>query len=62
MLGPLTNNEGTTETHLPQDGSPAIDAGNLICEALDQRGLPRPSGAACDIGAVEVQQPTPTPT
>src|SRR5439155_11194254 len=42
-------------------GSPAVDAGNpaspgsggTACAALDQRGFPRPLGAACDIGAVE---------
>jgi hypothetical protein len=36
-------------------GSPAIDAGsNSKCPATDQRGAPRPQGAACDIGALEV--------
>jgi hypothetical protein len=42
-------------------GSPAIDAGNpetpgsgaTACAATDERGLPRPLGAACDIGAFE---------
>ena len=34
--------------------SPAIDAGdNATCTATDQRGVPRPQGAACDIGAFE---------
>ena len=28
------------------------------CQATDQRGLPRPSGSACDIGAYEVTAPT----
>jgi hypothetical protein len=37
-------------------GSPAIDAGNDgTCLATDQRGIPRPHGAACDIGAFESQ-------
>jgi hypothetical protein len=36
--------------------SPAIDAGdNAACPATDQRGFSRPAGAACDIGAYEVQ-------
>jgi hypothetical protein len=38
------------------DGSPLIDAATGPgCPAIDQRGLPRPAGPACDIGAVEVQ-------
>jgi CSLREA domain-containing protein len=46
--------------------SPAIDAGdNAHCPATDQRGVPRPQGAACDIGAYEsgaVPPATATPT
>jgi CSLREA domain-containing protein len=35
-------------------GSPAIDAGdNSNCPGTDQRGVARPQGAACDIGAYE---------
>ena len=57
-LGPLSNNGGSTLTMLPAPGSPAINAGNAaigVAPALDQRGLPRVSGAATDMGAVEVQ-------
>ncbi len=54
-LGPLQDNGGYTETHLLQAGSDALDNGDPNCPAFDQRGLPRPSGAGCDIGAVEVQ-------
>ncbi len=56
MLGSLQNNGGPTETHLPLTGSPVIDAGSPDCppSATDQRGIARPQGAACDIGAVEV--------
>ncbi len=50
-------------------GSGAIDAANdAMCAAapvnsLDQRGVPRPQGAHCDIGAFEVvQEATATPT
>jgi hypothetical protein len=51
-LGPLANNGGPTRTMLPQPGSDAID--NSACLTnQDQRGVIRPQGAACDIGAVE---------
>ncbi|MFN8457153.1 MAG: choice-of-anchor Q domain-containing protein, partial [Anaerolineae bacterium] len=61
MLGPLANNGGFTQTHLPQPGSPAIDLVATGCPppATDQRGANRPvdgdglGGAACDAGAVE---------
>lgn len=57
LLGPLQTNRGATATHAPLFGSPAIDAGDdATCPALDQRGVARPQGAACDIGAVEVEQ------
>ncbi len=67
-LGALANNGGPTQTLAPNGGSPAIDAGDpLGCKnqsgnnlTTDQRGFPRPDGSACDIGAVEVQQSTPT--
>jgi Ca2+-binding RTX toxin-like protein len=36
---------------VPQSGSPVIDAG--ACTGQDQRGVSRPLGAACDLGAVE---------
>ncbi|MEZ4660463.1 MAG: choice-of-anchor Q domain-containing protein [Caldilineaceae bacterium] len=51
-LGPLQNNGGPTPTHALLPGSPAIDAA-ANCPATDQRGLARPQGAACDIGAFE---------
>jgi large repetitive protein len=57
-LGPLTGNGGPTLTEPPRPGSPAINHGGRPangCPATDQRGLPRPSGPACDIGSVEVQ-------
>ena len=37
------------------DGSPAIDGGNG-CAATDQRGVTRPDGSACDIGALEARR------
>jgi predicted outer membrane repeat protein len=55
MLGPLQDNGGPTETHDLLDGSPAIDAGSVSCPPpdTDQRGVARPQGTGCDIGAVE---------
>jgi len=52
-MGALQDNGGPTWTMLP--GAAAIDAGtNDGCPATDQRGVTRPQGAACDIGAVEI--------
>jgi len=54
MLGPLADNGGPTKTHALLIGSPAIDAGDDgACPATDQRGVARPQGASCDIGAFE---------
>lgn len=54
-LGPLADNGGATYTHALLAGSPAIDVIPLsVCTlAEDQRGVSRPQGAACDIGAYE---------
>jgi hypothetical protein len=54
LLGPLVNNGGATLTRLLQVDSHAIDAGNnAACPPLDQRGIARPQGDRCDIGAYE---------
>jgi CSLREA domain-containing protein len=54
LLAPLANNGGPTDTHALLAGSPALDAGNnATCLATDQRGITRPQGPACDIGAYE---------
>jgi hypothetical protein len=59
LLGSLQGNGGTTQTQELLAGSPAIDAGNNTgCPTIDQRGLARPRGPACDIGALEVEPPT----
>jgi hypothetical protein len=56
LLGPLADNGGPTLTHALQAGSPAIDAANAaICPATDQRGIARPQGAGCDVGAYEAE-------
>ena len=60
LLDPLQNNGGPTLTHALLPGSPAIDAGHdAVCAAppvngVDQRGVSRPQGEACDIGAYEL--------
>ncbi|HEY1376238.1 MAG TPA: choice-of-anchor Q domain-containing protein [Gemmataceae bacterium] len=53
-LGPLQNNGGPTQTHLPGAGSPLINAGfNAVVQGIDQRGFQRTAGSQVDIGAVE---------
>jgi hypothetical protein len=54
-LGPLAANGGPTKTQALLTGSPARNAaGPAPCDtARDQRGVRRPQGAACDIGAYE---------
>lgn len=70
-LGPLAlNPPGTTATRGLIVGSPAIDAGDpgpsdgigSHCEPTDQRGVTRPQGPACDIGAFEGQIQPPSNT
>lgn len=54
LLGPLADNGGPTFTHAVLDGSPVIDEGDpATCPPVDQRGVLRPQGEACDIGAYE---------
>lgn len=60
-LGALGDNGGPTQTMLPAKGSDALDAipdgaGTCVDGARDQRGVDRPQGESCDIGAVEVAQ------
>lgn len=60
LLGALGNNGGLTRTVAPGEGSAATDAGSDsecasgLVDNVDQRGLTRPQGAHCDIGAYEV--------
>jgi uncharacterized repeat protein (TIGR01451 family) len=54
LLGPLQDNGGDALTHALLEGSPAIDNGALSGYPLtDARGVPRPQGGRCDIGAYE---------
>lgn len=57
QLGPLQDNGGPTQTHLPAITSPAVNAGSSAF-TVDQRGQARPVGAAVDMGAVEVNPGT----
>jgi nitrous oxidase accessory protein NosD len=67
MLDPagLQNNGGPTQTIALEPGSPAIDAipvgadGCGTTLTTDQRGVSRPQGPGCDIGAFELVQETP---
>lgn len=62
LLGALANNGGETNTLALLPGSPAIDAGtNVGCPPADQRGIARPQGPTCDIGAFELVRAQPTP-
>jgi uncharacterized repeat protein (TIGR02543 family) len=54
-LGALGNYGGSTETIPLLPGSSAIDAAITDCPAADQRGVARPQGTQCDIGAFESQ-------
>ena len=64
LLDSLQDNGGPTRTHAILAASPARDAGNTGgCTddlgaplATDQRGVTRPNGAYCDIGAFEVTE------
>jgi hypothetical protein len=54
-LGPLQNNGGPTETHLPNPGSPVINAGTGTRDlGSDQRGFTPGEVGVVDIGSVEV--------
>ncbi len=55
LLGALVSPEDGSPAFYPLlPGSPAINAGaERYCLPTDQRGMPRPQGKACDIGAIE---------
>lgn len=69
LLAALAANGGPGPTLLPSPGSPLLDAVPVAsCQAdgaagvtTDERGVTRPQGTGCDIGAVEVEVVTPTP-
>jgi hypothetical protein len=56
----LQDNGGNTNTFALEATSPAVDAiasGTAGCSVTDQRGIARPQGSGCDIGAYELLQP-----
>ena len=54
-LQPLANTGGPTQTHAITTDSEAFNAGT--CEVdEDQRGVTRPQGPACDVGAFELER------
>jgi len=57
LLGPLADNGGNTQTHALLPRSQAVDAipDDECAVGTDQRGVLRPQGTACDIGAFELQ-------
>ncbi len=60
-LGPVGGHGGVSSTQMPLSGSPAIDGADpATCPSSDQRGVARPQGGGCDIGAVEPAPPAVT--
>ncbi len=60
QLGTLADNGGPTQTRLPLGTSPvagAVPAAACTVFAVDQRGVPRPTGIDCEAGAVEIEEP-----
>jgi hypothetical protein len=62
-VGALQANGGATDTMAVLPGSPALNAvpPASCAVSIDQRGIARPQGAGCEIGAYELAN-TPTPT
>jgi hypothetical protein len=57
-LKPLANNGGPTKTMAIGKGSPAKNKGaDIGCPSEDQRGVHRPQGLHCDVGAFELKIP-----
>jgi predicted outer membrane repeat protein len=55
LLGSLADNGGFTKTMALGEHSPAMDTGNnATCASTDQRGIKRPQGIRCDMGAYEI--------
>jgi hypothetical protein len=61
LIGPLQDNGGFTQTMALSAGSPAINAAyDASCPSTDQRGVIRPQGSHCDMGAYEYPNQAPT--
>jgi len=63
----LADNGGPTKTHALLETSPAIDVGEAAActgepvSGRDQRGVPRPQSAGCDMGSFELAGVAPPP-
>src|SRR5262249_6416453 len=57
-LSALANHGGPTQTVAPQPGSAAVHHVRTCVLSVDQRGVGRPVGAACDSGAYQVAPPS----
>jgi uncharacterized repeat protein (TIGR01451 family) len=55
LLEPLALNGGETPNHALKPGSPALEGVASCGAGEDQRGVSRPQGQACDIGAFEME-------
>jgi hypothetical protein len=70
LLGTLQDNGGFTTTRLPSSGGPAVtEASPSGCTDAngdpllrDQRGVPRPSGGPCHVGAIQIASGGPVTT
>ena len=59
LLGTIGEYGGFTQTVSLLEGSSAINTGNdVVCPPVDQRGMIRPQGAHCEIGAYEYLETT----
>jgi hypothetical protein len=58
-LAPLGNYGGALPVQALLPGSKAANAAGVCTSATDERGVSRPQGTACDIGAVEALLPAP---
>ncbi len=63
LVASLADNGGPTDTQAIDQSSPAFDGVGTACpsvdQSVDQRGITRPQGAACDIGAFELEVTAP---
>jgi hypothetical protein len=58
-FGPLGYYFSPTRVIRPAAASAVVNSGNdATCDAVDQRGISRPQGSHCDMGAVELRLPS----